>query len=200
MIRESSLVGRVPGTVASSSLFALLLCCCRRCWRRDKTSLVQRVVLARVGKFVINVSRRSVRLSCNRCVEFCGALGFQLVARGDICEIPPPMCGGVLSICWVTWCVVWWFPLRVLAWLGCSSLLSLIGVRSRALGIISTNLVLISRPRGQSSLAGFAGTVRLRVHTFWTSAPANAGLGLAVLIGAATGTTKKLPEMELRQS
>ena len=110
------------------------------------------------------------------------------------------MWGGGLSICRLTFCVVGCLPLHVLAWLVPSSLLSLICVRSRALGNTSNTLLLIAWPGGHSSQAGGAGTLRLHVHTLRTSAPANAGLGLAVLTGAATGTTKEFPELGLGQS
>ena len=91
----------------------------------DKSTRAQRFVLGHSSKFVINVSRRSVRLSCGRLVKFCGALGVLLGALGDFYEIPPPMHGGVLSICCVTCCVVCWFPLQVVALLGSSSMLPL---------------------------------------------------------------------------
>ena len=74
-------------------------------------------------------------------------------------------------------------------------------VISRALGIVPTNMLLESVPCGRSSQAGCAVTLRLLVGFLWTSAPANAGPGLAFLIGRATGTTKRfVPEGTLGQS
>ena len=53
----------------------------------------------------------------------------------------------------------------------------------------------------QPSQAGCAVTLRLLVGFLWTSAPANAGLGLAPRIGRATGMTKRFdPECTLEQS
>ena len=36
--------------------------CCRRCWRRDKPSLIQRYVLVLVSKFIANVYLRCLRM------------------------------------------------------------------------------------------------------------------------------------------
>ena len=99
--RESLTIARCPGTIASCNLCVLLvfvtLFCCRRCWRRDKPSLKQRFILALVGKFFANVRPRCLRLPVGwvsiGSVDFRGALG-NSTARGDVCQVPPPMCGG----------------------------------------------------------------------------------------------------------
>ena len=90
--------------------------------------------------------------------------------------------------------------LQVVALLGRSSLLSLRFVISRALGVLP-NIVLLKSVRCKcTSQAGCADALHLRNVSLWTSAPANAGLGLAVLTGQATGSTKCGPEGILEQS
>ena len=63
------------------------------------------------------------------------------------------------------------------------------------------DILLKSLRCGQTSQAGCTVTLRLLVGFLWTSAPANAGLGLAPRIGRATGMTKGfVPEGILEQS
>ena len=156
---------------------------CRRCWRRDKPSLVQRSVLALVGKFVANVYPRCSRMSFKWVSvgngDFCGALGRAL---GDVCgEIPPPMCGGGLSICIIACCDFRNLMLQVHMLLGRTSVRPIIFVFSGALNIKFSIWLLVSVPCRCTSQAGCAETVRLHNHTYG-AAPANAGLGLAILI------------------
>ena len=116
----------------------------------------------------------------------------------DIRDTPPPMSGGGLVISRLYACVFRCWSLQVVVKL-VSMLLNL--MISRALGIIPTNMLLESVPCGRSSQAGCAVTLRLLVGFLWTSAPANAGLGLAPRIGRATGmTTRFVPEVSLEQS
>ena len=98
-------------------------------------------------------------------------------------------------------CVVHCWPLQVVVKLGRTSGTLLNLMISRASGIKPTNMLLSSLRCGQTSQARRAVTLRLLVVFLWTSAPANAGLGLAPRIGRATGMTKRLvPEGILGQS
>ena len=138
---------------------------------------------------------------CN--VDVCGTLGLSCGARGssDIRDTPPPMCGGVLVISRVYVCVFHCWSLQVVAKLVSTSGMLLKLMISRALGMKPTNILLKSVHCSASLQAGCAVTLRLLVGFLWTSAPANAGLGLAFLIGRATGTTKRfVPDSSLGQS
>ena len=110
------------------------------------------------------------------------------------------MSGGGLVISRVYVCVFHCWSLQVVAKLASTSGMLLELMISRALGIKPTNMLLSSLRCGQTSQARRAVTLRLLVVYPWTSAPANAGLGLAFLIGRATGTTKRfVPEGIMEQ-
>ena len=188
--RESLTVVRCPGTVANGNLYVLLVfnlsLCCRRQRRRDKPSHIQRYLLAVVRKRFANVYLRCLLMpfkwasSCS--ADFDGALGNLFGARGDTCEIPPPMCGGGLFTILGILCYFHGPLLQVLAWLGRSSMQPLSFAISRALNIQFNILLLVAVLCSMLSQAGCANEVRLRCHTL-RAAPANAGLGLATLIG-----------------
>ena len=123
-----------------------------------------------------------VKWASSSSADFDGALGNLFVARGDSCEIPPPMCGGGLFTILVVLCYFHNYLLQVLAQLGRSSLQPLGFSISRALNI-QFNMSLLVSVRGIMILqAGFADGLRLHDHSL-RAAPANAGLGLAILTG-----------------
>ena len=118
--------------------------------------------------------------SCS--ADFDGALGNLFGARGDSCEIPPPMCGGGLFTILVVLHNFRNHLLQVLAQLGRSSMQPLGFSISRALNIQFNILLLMSVRCIMISQAGFADGLRLHDHSL-RAAPANAGLGLAILTG-----------------
>ena len=116
-------------------------------------------------------------------MDFRGTLGKFISVRVDIHgEIPPPMCGGGLLICGATCSFFQPLFVQVLAMLVHTSVQLSISIISGASDVQSEILALIAVLCSMLSQAGCADEVRLRCHTL-RAAPANAGLGLAILIG-----------------